>query len=651
MRFAVNDRWGNTLRDLSTVMSAVRTRGVDATDTLDVTCAEAIEKGQRLLIVDSMDRVGEYIVQSTKTTRGEALPFTIAYCASSVSELALTFIDEKRNRQATATACLTKALEGTRWRVGTVESPTTTQAANISFYHVSALEAVNKVAETFGLEIETSYALAEDGITVATRRINLRRRRGTATVSRRFEYGRDLLEIERTIDPEDVVTRLYPFGRGVEETDSEGNATGGYSRKIDISSVNSGRKYIEDTEATRLWGVTGPDGRTLPADGIVEFSECEEPAELLSLARKHLTQVSKPKVSYTATVAALAAAGMNADGVDIGDEVHIVDTTFDEPLRLQGRVLEIEEDLVAGLGEAKITLGNIRQSYTQMMAARAQALDGLVSRAGTWDAAAAGSSAYIDRIIERINEIMNATGGYTYLVPGEGIYVYDRPKEQRPTKCIHIGGGFWRIANSKKSNGEWNWRNMASGDGIFADTIHAGTIRGGASAWNLETGEITFNKGMIKGGSSSWNLNTGKLITVGMQASSITAQGVFECGSTNAYGIRLNTTGQMAGYWKGEKVGYIDYSTEVYDITNPSTKWHGMQLQSKEIIRISTPKISVAATSDTSEVSTATFTGTITQPVVTSITYGANGHQTHHYGNLRLTFINGLLTSYSTIDK
>ena len=56
-------------------------------------------------------------------------------------------------------------------------------------------------------------------------------------------------------------------------------------------------------------------------------------------------------------------------------------------------------------------------------------------------------------LIDRINQIMNATGGYTYLKPGQGIYVYDKPEDQNPTQCIHIGGGYWRIATTKNRTG------------------------------------------------------------------------------------------------------------------------------------------------------------------------------------------------------
>ena len=47
--------------------------------------------------------------------------------------------------------------------------------------------------------------------------------------------------------------------------------------------------------------------------------------------------------------------------------------------------------------------------------------------------------------------------------------MYDKPEDQNPTQCIHIGGGYWRIANSKKANGDWDFRALADGNGIYAN--------------------------------------------------------------------------------------------------------------------------------------------------------------------------------------
>ena len=496
------DRWGNPLGDLPYAIKAVRTRATDGTDTLDITTIGEINKDERIVFKDSMGRWAEYLCQSTQTARAAGMPVTVAYCTGSIAELSRTYIEDKRNRNANAKACLAKALEGTRWAVGTVETGTITGTANLAFYHCTVLEAVQKTADTYGLEAQTEYQPDPTGNRIGRRIIHLVEHRGTANTTKRFEYGKDLTQIKRDIDSGDVITRLYGWGKGIEQTNDQGEATGGYSRKISFADVNHGKPYVQDDQALANWGIPGPDGTRHHSEASVDFPDCEDPKELLTLTKNALKTRATPVVSYTADVTALGQAGLSAEGTDVGDSVQIIDTSFATPLRLEGRILQIEEDLAGSLADTKITLGNIRQSYTQRLAAQQQALDKLVSNSGAWNSAAGGTGPYMKDLIDRINQIMNATGGYAYLKPGQGIYVYDKPEDQNPTQCIHIGGGYWRIADHKKANGDWDFRSLANGKGIFADAIYTGLLSDaeGYNSWNLDTGDFKLSARTTVGG-------------------------------------------------------------------------------------------------------------------------------------------------------
>ena len=246
----------------------------------------------------------------------------------------------------------------------------------------------------------------------------------------------------------------------------------------------------------------GADGTRHHSEAAVDFPDCEDPKELLNLTKAALKTRTTPVVSYTADVTALGQAGYDPEGTDVGDSVQIIDTSFTTPLRLEGRILQIEEDLAGSLADTKITLGNIRQSYTQRLAAQQQALDKLVSNSGAWNSAAGGTGPYMKDLIDRINQIMNATGGYTYLKPGQGIYVYDKPIDQHPTQVIQIGGGYWRCASSRNANGDWNWRSLANGKGLFADAIYTGLLSdaAGYNSWNLDTGDFKLSARTTVGG-------------------------------------------------------------------------------------------------------------------------------------------------------
>ena len=501
MRFTLFDRWGNPLGDIQSVLDAKRTRGTDGTDTLDITVIGEINKDERIIFRDSMGRWGEYICRYPETERSSGEPTTTAYCSGSVCELSKIYIEDRRNRSATAEACLAKALDGTKWKVGTVQAGLTAHQADLAFYHEFVSDALQDICDTFGLELQTRIEV--EGSTVKARYIDLLEQRGDAESTRRFEYRKDLPSIKRTVDSDNIITRLWCWGKGVEQTDENGEATGGYSRKIGISDVNDGKPYIDaDASTLAQWGIIGADGKIHPAEGSYEDGDIDDPAKLLAAGKAYLAKTCKPSVSYTATVATLGRAGFDPEGVDVGDSVQIIDSAFTPTLRLEGRVLKIEEDLIGTLADTTLTLGNIAQSYTQRMAAQKQQLDKLINSSGAWNDAAGGKGVYIADLIDRINQIMNETGGYVYQTPNQGIYVYDKPIDQNPTQVIQIGGGYWRCASSRKSNGDWNWRSLANGKGIFADAIYTGLLSdaAGYNSWNLDTGDFKLSSRTTVGG-------------------------------------------------------------------------------------------------------------------------------------------------------
>ena len=244
----------------------------------------------------------------------------------------------------------------------------------------------------------------------------------------------------------------------------------------------------------------------------MEFDDCEDQSELLALTKAELAKRCKPQVTYKADVISLADAGFAYEDVQAGDTVAIVDRELGE--RLTGRVLCIERYLFNEQATV-ITLGNVSRSITDVISSAQAALLKLGSHASVWDGAGSLSSSYINAVINSLNNTMNETGGYTYYRPGEGIITYDKPEDQNPTMAIQIKGAGFRIANTKKPNGDWSWRTFGTAAGFTADEINAGTIQGGSSYWNLETGDLYLGQGSIQSaGGSHWNLDSGELQTI-----------------------------------------------------------------------------------------------------------------------------------------
>lgn len=389
--------------------------------------------------------------------------------------------------------------------------------------------------------------------------------------------------------------------------------------------MNGGQNWVGSADALARWG--RPDGKGGKAHvfGDVEFSDCEDAAELKKLTEAQLAQSCVPTVSYTVDATALARAGEGFEGADEGDLVTVVDKVYDPPLRVRTRITKVVEDQLRS-GEVTYTFGNY-QTVAELMAAQkssakrtASSIRATVADAvnasnkastGKWGESLAASEKrqeafareqggaakdytdevkdaldkalkeYADKgdttleealkkysddgnlsleevlklytdttveqsesvlkrideankeylegvtgslderltsaesevdglqnqldqlptdirkkIVEMLNSEINTTGGWVYEEPGQGILVYDK-KPENATKCVKIGGGVIGVANSKYSSGAWKWRTAITGDGVTADELTTGRIKGGNSYWDLDSGAFYLRDGSI----------------------------------------------------------------------------------------------------------------------------------------------------------
>lgn len=505
-RFIHFSRFGAYLGEL-TPMQATRTRNVDqcGVDKVELVLLDnGVDKYDRIVFCDSMGRTCEWIVMSSRESRAKSVPICTVNCYGSMQELSRHFMPKlRRGSKDTPAQALAKALEGTRWSVGQCDEG----SGEYSVYHQSSLASVQDIAEAYKMEVEPVIQLSADGNSIAKRSVSLVKRLGRANTALRLDYGSGLSGIDRVLSADDVVTRLYCYGKGVQTTDDDGNATGGYSRKITFADINGGKEYIQDDSLLEVWGVPGPDGSLMHTEGIFEDGDCEDKATLLAEGRAALAERSKPVVSYEGTVEAFGRAGFDANACDLGDNLQMVDTTFPKPLRLSGRVLEIVEDLLGDGSPSSVKVGNVIEGIVKRSEHVQQTIDRLTSSAGSWDSAATLGSAYLNGLIDGLNKVMNETGGYTYIKPGKGLFVYDRPEDSNPTMCIQIGGGYFRIADGKNSDGTWNFRTLGNGHGLVADAIVSGTIsanliragiiqdKSGKNYWNLDASEVHLGPG------------------------------------------------------------------------------------------------------------------------------------------------------------
>ena len=614
------DRWEAYKGPIKTLFECEDTREVNGENALSITTLARLDKGDRLVWRDLKGRWHENIVDGVEEERASAGILYTYYCPTSAQiELLGDYLEDKRPYDVSAYAALASALSSSRWQVGTVAD---LGQAGTNFYHTNAWAAIHDVADTWGGEL--SFEIQVSGTKVTARRVCMAKQVGEDN-GKRFTYAKDLVSVKRSVDEGNVCTALYGYGKSLQTADENGNLTGGYDRKLTFGDVNGGQNWVGSADALARWG--RPDGKGGKAHvfGDVEFSDCEDAAELKKLTEAQLAQSCVPTVSYTVDATALARAGEGFEGADEGDLVTVVDKVYDPPLRVRTRITKVVEDQLRP-GEVTYTFGNY-QTVAELMAAQkssakrtASSIRATVADAvnasnkastGKWGESLAASEKrqeafareqggaakdytdevkdaldkalkeyadngdttleealkkysddgnlsleemlklYTDttveqsesvlkkideankeylegitgslderltsaegeveglqnqldqlptdirkKIVEMLNSEINTTGGWVYEEPGQGILVYDK-KPENATKCVKIGGGVIGVANSKYSSGAWKWRTAITGDGVTANELTTGRIKGGNSYWDLDSGAFYLRDGSI----------------------------------------------------------------------------------------------------------------------------------------------------------
>lgn len=511
------NRWGDNLGRL-TVSAATHTDALDGTDELNITCAEDLVKGDRVVWIDLQGVCHEHIVDTIDRVHDDdGAPETQAVCINSVNETWDDWLDDKRPSGSVSVA-LTSILADTRWEVGTCDQGGT---ASRTFYHESVREGLAGIIETWGGELET--LIVHDGASIVSRRVGVRAKRGNQSSSKRFTWTKDLVSVKRSVASDNPKTRVYGYGKGV-ETES-----GGYGRRLTFGDINGGKDYVEDAEATTVWGHPDGEGGILPAVASYVNEQCEDAAQLLQETKDYLEQVKEPKVTYTASVIDLYAFGRSWEGVGVGDDVAIIDKGFSaEGVRLHGRVSQIERDLLTG--DATVTFGTLTDTMADMWQSVNNALKSNSQQNALYDAAAGTSVSWLIQLQQALNAQFNAVGTYhveTFELGEIWSNVPLNPETGLPVKAtadmwaINVNGRGQRLAAGLTSDGQWDWRTFFTGGMVTADVINAGTMKAdrvraglltdekGNNFWDLTSGEFSLSAGAKLGDTSVEDLFSG----------------------------------------------------------------------------------------------------------------------------------------------
>ena len=181
-----------------------------------------------------------------------------------------------------------------------------TVEGNISYastdYPNTLDEINNQILEQFGGYIQTRLTSGKRYIDLLA---DISKSDNIEVVSQTIEFGVNLLDISEYITAENIFTVLIPLGATVEETEE----------KLTISSVNSGKDYIEDASAIALFG---------RIEEKQDWNEVEDASELKKLGQDLLSKNIEMAVTLTVKAVDLYLLGAAADRIRLGDWVRVI---------------------------------------------------------------------------------------------------------------------------------------------------------------------------------------------------------------------------------------------------------------------------------------------------------------------------------------
>lgn len=361
----------------------------------------------------------------------------------------------------------------------------------------------------------------------------------------KIELAVNLKTISREIDETSVITRLYPLGAKL--TDSE--------KRLTIGSVNGGKDYIEDSALVAKYGVIS---------GTQTWDDVTQASILKTKASAFLKNANKAKKQYKITVVDLSTIDMNFEQFELGCWYRVVNPLMgiDEDLRIVGITINLDSP-----EQSELTFGDKFETMTGFMTAKTKSLQTAI------DNSEFRNRQVIDSKIENATKLITgAEGGHVILDPSEKperILIMDTADINTCKSCIQLnknGLGFWKSSDGGSAK-DGPYTNAWTIDGnLVASFITALTLTGlkinnGSGTFKVdENGNVVANKlssksATITGGSI--NIQTSSQNTNIIQLShnewtlKVSPLEIRIDNSTIGGHIVLQA-GAMSGYWNNE---------------------------------------------------------------------------------------------------
>lgn len=286
------------------------------------------------------------------------------------------------------------------------------------------------------------------------------------TSDQKIEFSKNLLDVNKEMTGEQICTVLIPLGAENEET----------KRRIDISSINDGKNYIESQNVS-LYG---------KIERVVIYDDITIPENLLTKAQKYLQEIDKN--IHTLKINAIDLHALNADisRYNVGDVVNV----YSKPHEIETNMLITERE--RNLNDPSldsISLGKEEKTYTSTSNSFKE--DNIPTEKDIMDLAK-----------EQTGILLGMKGGYLEFLYEDsenpdiptGLRIMDSKNKGSATNVILLNSGGFGFSN----NGiEGPYFNAWTIDGrLSADAIYTGILqdRVGNFKLNMDTGEISVKK-------------------------------------------------------------------------------------------------------------------------------------------------------------
>jgi len=280
--------------------------------TAEIASGHGAKPGEFLAFYDVDGRLRLFEIDEAEKdeTRGVT---AITATDAAVAELAHRIVPEIRLENATEKEAAQAAVAGSGWEIGRCDN--TGKRLPLGAYRETRWKVLRGIASDYGLRATPYFEIANGEI--SGRRVDMTARESIFR-GRIFEGGGQAkVYVARSGAP---VTRMYGVGRatGTEDPPSCVTIADAQWSKAngDPADKPKGQSYIEDTEATAMYG----EGR----EGVYTNKNETDPQRLLEATWAELQKKKRPKVSGTATASDLEGArGYAHMAVRLYDRVYV----------------------------------------------------------------------------------------------------------------------------------------------------------------------------------------------------------------------------------------------------------------------------------------------------------------------------------------